>query len=201
MLPIKATFEEFISQNPNYKRFANDKAMQKVFAYLSEDEVIMNMIDSCESGKSALEPVVEKIEQIFSEIGKQSDCTLNDTLTKQGIGRMVKTILNPFGYTAFKQRHLPKRKGAAKTPFQTGALYIRDNTKTATMRVVKYIEEVKSTSKRTATVTLDTGETYTLTQKPNGNVEVKSTSGKTAIVKNDERLPITKQKQRPKRRN
>jgi hypothetical protein len=53
---------------------------------------------------------------------------------------MVKTILEPFGYSVWKQKDLPKSSRATK--FTSASVYRRDMTKTPTMRVAKYIEEV-----------------------------------------------------------
>jgi hypothetical protein len=66
--------------------------------------------------------------------------TLDYNFTKQAVGLMVKTILEPFGYVVWKQKDLPKNARAEK--FQTASVYRRDITKTATMRFAKYIEEV-----------------------------------------------------------
>jgi hypothetical protein len=56
------------------------------------------------------------------------------------VGLMVKTILEPFGYAAWKQKNLPKSVNAAK--FQTASVYRRDMARTATLRVAKHIEEI-----------------------------------------------------------
>ena len=48
----KATFEDFIKQNPNCKKFENDDVMQDIFYFLSQDFVLTQLIDmsakSCE---------------------------------------------------------------------------------------------------------------------------------------------------------
>ena len=74
------------------------------------------------------------------DITKTYANTLDDNFTKQAVGLMVKTILEPFGYVVWKQKNLPKSINATK--FQTASVYRRDITKTATMRVAKYVEEV-----------------------------------------------------------
>jgi len=136
----KATFEDFIKQNPNCKKFENDETMQDIFCFLSQDFVLTQLIDMSAVGKPALAPVVENIEHFFMDISKTYVNTLDDSFTKQAVGLMVKTILEPFGYSVWKQKDLPKNSYATK--FQSASVYRRDMTKTPTMRVAKYIEEV-----------------------------------------------------------
>ena len=137
---MQAAFTDFIRQNPNCKKFENDEVMQDVFDFLSQDFIIIQMIDMSEAGKPALAPVAENVEHFFMDISKTYVNTLDDTFTKQAVGLMVKTILDPFGYAVWKQKNLPKSVNAAK--FQTASVYRRDITKTATMRVAKHIEEI-----------------------------------------------------------
>jgi hypothetical protein len=114
--------------------------MRNVFDFLSRDFVIIQMIDMSEAGKPALAPVALNVEHFFTDIATTYANTLDDNFTKQAVGLMVKTILEPFGYAAWKQKNLPKSVNAAK--FQTASVYRRDMTRTATLRVAKYIEEV-----------------------------------------------------------
>ncbi|MDR2443036.1 MAG: hypothetical protein LBE31_05895 [Deltaproteobacteria bacterium] len=137
---MRATFADFIRQNPNCKKFESDGVMRNVFDFLSQDFVIIQMIDMSEAGKPALAPAAVNVEHFFMDISKTYKNTLDDNFTKQAVGLMVKTILEPFGYAAWKQKNLPKSVNAAK--FQTASVYRRDMARTATMRVVKYIEEV-----------------------------------------------------------
>ena len=138
---VKAAFEDFIKQNPNCKKFENDDDMQDVFAFLSKDYIIIQMIDMCEAGKPALAPVAVNAEHFFSDTGKEHTNSLDDSFTKQPVGLMIKTILDPFGYSGWKQKDLPKSVRATK--FQSAPVYRRDMTKTATMRVAKRVEEVE----------------------------------------------------------
>jgi hypothetical protein len=135
-----AVYDDFIKQNPNCKKFENDEVMQNIFYFLSKDFVLTQLIDMSEVGKPALAPVVENVEHFFMDITKTYTHTLDDNFTKQAVGLMVKTILEPFGYVVWKQKDLPKSSRATK--FQSASVYRRDITKTATMRVAKYIEEV-----------------------------------------------------------
>ena len=66
-------------------------------------------------GKPAITSVVEDIEHFFIDLTKTYTHTLDDNFTKQAIGLMVKTILEPFGYTVWKQKDLPKNSRATTT--------------------------------------------------------------------------------------
>lgn len=136
----KAIFEDFIKQNPNCKKFENDDDMQNIFHFLSQDFILVQLIDSSEAGKPALAPVAANVEHFFSDTTKEHDNTLDDSFTKQAVGLMIKCILGPFGYVVWKQKDLPKSARAEK--FQSASVYRRDMTKTATLRIAKYIEEV-----------------------------------------------------------
>ena len=136
----KATFHDFIKQNPNCKKFENDDVMQDIFYFLSQDFVLTQLIDMSEMGKPALAPVVENVEHFFMDITRHYVNTLDDNFTKQAVGLMIKTILEPFGYSVWKQKDLPKNSRATK--FQSASVYRRDFTKQATMRVTKCIVEI-----------------------------------------------------------
>lgn len=136
-----AKFSDFITQNPNCSKFANDDDMQNTFDFLSQEYIIIQMADASEAGKPALTPVATNIEQIFANTGKMHNNTLDDNFTKQAVGLMVKTILAPFGYVVWKQKDLPKGVGAVK--FKSASTYRFDNTAPQTMKIVKHIEEIE----------------------------------------------------------
>jgi hypothetical protein len=135
-----ATFSDFIAQNPNCKKFENDDDMQNIFYFLSQDLILLQLIDASEAGKPALAPIVTNVEHFFTEPGKTHTNSLDDNFTKQAVGLMVKTILEPFGYVVSKQKDLPK--SARATKFQSASTYRFDHFAPRTMRVVKYIEAV-----------------------------------------------------------
>ena len=136
----KANFEDFIKQNPNCKKFENDDDMQNIFEFLSRDYILTQLIDMSEVGKPALAPVVDNVEHFFMDLNKEHINSLDDNFTKQAVGLMIKTILEPFGYVVWKQKDLPKNSRATK--FQSASVYRRDMMKKATMHMVKHIEEV-----------------------------------------------------------
>ena len=136
-----ATFEDFIRQNPNCKKFETDEDMQNIFEFLSRDYVLTQLIDASEAGKPAISPVVDNVEHFFMDLSKEHTHSIDDNFTKQAVGLMVKTILEPFGYVVWKQKDLPKKSRATK--FQSSSAYRFDHSVPRTMRVVKRIEEIK----------------------------------------------------------
>ena len=135
-----ATFEDFIKQNPNCKKYETDDDMQNIFDFLSRDYILTQLIDASEAGKPALAPVVENVEHFFMDISKEHTHSLDDNFTKQAVGLMVKTILEPFGYVVWKQKDLPKKSGATK--FQSASAYKFSPFAPRTMKVVKRIVEI-----------------------------------------------------------
>lgn len=137
-----ATYNDFIAQNPNCRKFENDDDMQNVFGFLSQDFIIVQMIDASEAGKPALAPVAVNIEHFFADPNKSHDNSLDDNFTKQAVGLMIKTILEPFGYTVWKQKDLPKSINATK--FQSASTYRFDVLAPRSMKIVKRVEEIIS---------------------------------------------------------
>ena len=137
---MKTTYNDFITQNPTWKDFDGNTDAEIVFRILSQDFIITQLIDMSGVGKPALAPVAENVGHFFMDTNKEHINSLDDNFTKQAVGLMVKTILDPFGYAVWKQKDLPKSANAVK--FQSASVYRRDITKKATMRVTKHIEEV-----------------------------------------------------------
>ena len=137
---MKATFNDFIKQNPNYNKFANDEDAQRIFNYLSGDLQIILMLEASDAGRPALTPFAANIEHMLLDTNYEHTISFDDIFTKQAVGLMVKSILEPFGYVPCKQKDIPKSAGAEK--FQSASVYRRDVTKTAKLRVKKTIEEV-----------------------------------------------------------
>lgn len=135
-----ATFADFISQNPNCKKFKNDADMQNIFDFLSQDRILVKLLDASESGKPALAPVAVDIERFFADLSKPHCNTLDDNFTKQAVGLMIKTILEPFGYVVLKQKNLPLKIGATK--FQSASTYRFDVAAPQSMKIVKSIEAI-----------------------------------------------------------
>lgn len=135
-----ATYDDFLSQNPNCKKFTDDEDMIYAFNFLSQDFIITQLLEASEAGRPAITPIVENIEHIFADLSKEHANTLDDNFTKQAVGLMIKTILAPFGYTVWKQKDLPKNSRATK--FQSASVYRYDHAAPRSLRVVKRIEEI-----------------------------------------------------------
>jgi len=136
-----ATFNDFIAQNPNCKKFADDDDMIYAFNFLSVDYVLVQLLEASDAGRPAITPIVTNIEHIFADSSKEHANTLDDNFTKQAVGLMVKTILAPFGYTVWKQKDLPKNSRAEK--FTSASVYHFDSFAPRSMRVVKRIVEIE----------------------------------------------------------
>lgn len=129
---MKATFNDFVQDNPNCSKFHTDPAAISIFNLLSQDANIIAMIDASEAGKPALSACVSNVET-YARSNQKID--LNDGFTRTVIGRMIKTILKPFGYEVDKPKNLPKSSGA--TYFTSASCY--KMTGNATMKVIRTI--------------------------------------------------------------
>lgn len=142
---MKATFSDFIFDNLNCSGFENNPDARAVFELLSEDRNIIAMIDACENGKPALSACAVEIEKFLS-LKDNPTMDLRDTFTKTVIGRMIKSILAPFGYLPSKQNYISKNIQVVF--FTSGMCY--QKTGEATMHVVKKIEELPATYSKSA---------------------------------------------------
>ena len=133
---MKATFTDFIAENLNCTKYADNTDAQHIFELLSKDDSIISMVDASESGKPALSPCVNIVEDYFDN-QKAPTFDLKDGFTRTVVGRMVKTILAPFGYEPSVQKDLPKAIGARY--FTSASCYVK--TGIASMRIVKTIVE------------------------------------------------------------
>ena len=135
---MKATYIDFISANPNCSNFEDNKDAQKVFDFLNQDENIIKMIEFADQGKPALAGCVFELEAFF-EAMNSTTIDFNDGFTRTVIGRMIKAILEPFGYLVTKQKDFTKnRKGKYFTSASCYSL-----TGPASMQIVKRVEEIK----------------------------------------------------------
>jgi len=142
VIVILATFDDFIKQNPTCKKFQYDDDMQNIFEFLSRNDALIQLIESSDANKPAITPVAENIEYLFADPNKPHTNTLDDNFTRQAIGLMVKTILEPFGYEVWKQKSLPKSSRATK--FQSASTYRFNPIAHRTMKIEKRIVEINS---------------------------------------------------------
>ncbi len=138
---MKATYSDFLTHHTNCNKFANHTTAKSIFEFLSQDDSIILMLESCDAGRPALAPVAKAIEDMVANT-IDSDISLDDDFTKRAIGRMVKTILEPFGYVVCEKKNLVKSCGAKKFVSASCYRYAPEIAKPS-MRIVKKIEQIE----------------------------------------------------------
>ena len=134
---MKATYHDFIVSNPNCSRFSSNRDAIAIFDFLNQDDNIIKMIDYCELGKPALAACVSELEAFVDRLS-QSTIHLTDGFTRTVIGRMIKTILEPFGYRPTVQKSFPKNCNVKH--FSSASCY--KLTGEATMKIAKFVTEI-----------------------------------------------------------
>ncbi len=104
---MKAKFNDFINENKNCSGLSENQDAKAVFNIISKDSNIIKMIQYSEFGKPALEACVIEIEGYYTN-RLNPEIDLKDSFTKQAIGRMVKTILNIYGYEVDGQKDISR---------------------------------------------------------------------------------------------
>ena len=110
--------------------------MQEMYG-IDVDENLIAMTEMSDLNKPALAACVSEVERYFDS-REASELDLRDSFSKQAVGRMVKTVLAPFGYETAIQRDMPKNSGSKY--FASATCYRK--TRKATMKVVKTIVEI-----------------------------------------------------------
>jgi hypothetical protein len=139
---MKTTFKDFLDENQICSKFEGNFDAKAIFDLLSEDENIIKMIDASEAAPRvpALTACAKLVEG-YVDGRKEPQVDLNDNFTRTAVGRMVKTILRPFGYEVLArsaQRNFPKSLGVKY--FTSASCY--EKTGPATMKVVRKIEKI-----------------------------------------------------------
>jgi len=134
---MKATFEDFLTEWPICKKYAGNGDAIAIFDLMSDEENIFGMIDVSEAGRPALLGCLEEIENYYDSLEKPI-FDLTDNFTKTAVGRMVATILAPFGYRPIVQVNFSKTNRGKY--FASATRY--EKTETPTLRVKKTIEKV-----------------------------------------------------------
>lgn len=135
---MKATYADFIAENPNCSNYEYNPDAKKVFDFLNQDSMIIKMAEFADQEKPALAGCVFELEQFFDSMNNPS-VDFNDGFTRTVVGRMVKTILTPFGYCVTKQKDFTKnRKGKY---FTSASCYSLNGF--ASMHIVKRVEAIK----------------------------------------------------------
>lgn len=136
---MKATFQDFLRENPNCSKFSGDGDAIALFDFLNQDDTLIAMLDAVDRGQPALAGCVRAVEARVAQ-SRSAEFRLEARFAVTVIGRMVKTVLAPFGYVPKDQRGLPKSSGAES--IRSAHRYQRDENHPATMRVVRRIEEI-----------------------------------------------------------
>ncbi len=135
---MKAVYEDFIAANPNCSNYDTNADARKIFDFLNQDENIIKMVEFAEQGKPALAGCIFELEDYFDQM-QSPIIDFNDGFTRTVVGRMVKTILEPFGYCVTKQKDFTKnKKGKYFTSASCYAL-----TGPATMQIIKTVAEIE----------------------------------------------------------
>lgn len=92
-------FSGFLGKYPRYAKFNEHGSAEKLFAFLSQLEIVDRMITvNIHAGLSALDAVAKDVEQQFD---RTPDFVLAEHLdARQMTGAMIKYILEPFGYVS-----------------------------------------------------------------------------------------------------
>jgi hypothetical protein len=90
------------------KRLLDNPVFHGLFDLLMEDENRITMVTASAAGKPAIQACVSQIEEYIAAHPEGSVDLKNDH-TKQSLGRMVKYILEPFGYRPARKRVFSKR--------------------------------------------------------------------------------------------
>jgi DNA-directed RNA polymerase subunit L len=133
----KAKYDDFLTQNPNCSKFKGNVDAIAIFNLLNDDATIINTIATCQHNQPAFTACALPIEHLMDNKANPT-IDLNDKFTRTVIGRMLKTILAPFGFEPTKQKDLPKTLGAKY--FSSSSCY--EQTGNATMHIVSRIEEI-----------------------------------------------------------
>ncbi|MCX4313381.1 MAG: hypothetical protein OSJ83_05910 [Clostridia bacterium] len=118
---MRATFERFIDDNPTCSKFKDNRDARRIFDIINKQENILRMMEVSEFGKPALSACVKEIED-YCESDSNTSIDLNDEFTRKAVGRMVKTVLAPYGYMVERQRDIPQKAGAKY--FSTASCYV-----------------------------------------------------------------------------
>ena len=140
---MKTTFQDFIIQNQICKKFENAPHAKYIFEkILSKDENIIAMLEVSDSGKPALTACVQEIEKYYKKLTNVSDndINLNKGFDKQAIGRMIKSILEPFAYVPQCQKDLSRLLPLKY--FTSGTVYVFDILATPRLGIKKEIVEL-----------------------------------------------------------
>lgn len=126
------SFNDFIIENPKYKKYEVSANARNVYGFLCLPESIEKMISANTNGKPALFGVQSDLETTFAG---HSDFDFTEGFAKQCVGSMVRTVLEPFGFKPLLQRDLPKKTSL----YFTSAMHYEFNGSDAKLKLVKKV--------------------------------------------------------------
>ena len=134
---MKATFEDFLAEHRTCSNYVSNADAQAVFNLMSKDENIIRMIDVTEAGRPALLGCLKEIESYYDTLVNPI-FKFSEMYPRTAVGRMVATIIKPFGYEPVKQVNFSKtNKGKY---FGSATRYEKSGI--ARLRVVRTIERI-----------------------------------------------------------
>lgn len=134
---MKATFEDFLAEHRTCSNYTYNADAQAVFNLMSENENIFRMIDATEAGRPALLGCLQEIESYYDSLVNPI-FKLSEMYPRTAVGRMVATIIKPFGYKPIKQVNFSKTNRGKY--FSSATRYEKSGT--ARLRVARTIKRV-----------------------------------------------------------
>ena len=139
---MKATYRDFLEENKVCSGLTNNQDAKEVFEKLSKDENIILMLELSEQNQPALSACVAEIEEWHdSKVTNAFSFKNTDpkgNFNKNAVGRMVKTILAPFGYVTNGRKAIAQKYESRY--FSSATCYKKE--KLARLMVKKVIVEV-----------------------------------------------------------
>lgn len=136
---MKAKFSDFEAECPIYRKYFSSHVARYIFEeVLSRDDTIIAMIDYSNAGKPALAACVLEIER-HCLMHSTDVFSLDKNSAKQALGRMVKVVLNPFGYLPSKLKRIARPHDPAN---KVVSAHTYAKTGPAKLHVVRRIEPV-----------------------------------------------------------
>ena len=83
---IKAIYDDFIFASPNRSAYRDNKDAQRIFDFLNEDEIIIRMIESADTGRPALAGCVFELEEFYKS-NKSTSLDFGDPFTHTVVGK------------------------------------------------------------------------------------------------------------------
>ena len=134
---MNPSFDDFITEHPICKKYTSNGGAIEAFNFLSEDANRIKMVLSSVERKPALLGCKLELEDFLDSLD-HPQFNPNDVFVKNTIGRMIATILAPFGYSPVAQVNFAQPKKGRY--FGSASRY--EMNREALLRVTHSIEKV-----------------------------------------------------------